>query len=200
MIILFSFFLCENNNMYKLPLITTCDFEEGKAKDWQPNIPEHWRVVEHEDSIVYDHVAPGEQGQIRAPTSWSVLTGYDVTSFVVTGRFKCKKNMSVKARDLCVFFHQQDPTHFYYVHFSAMSDGVHNIIALVNGAYRVKINVEVPGQSVARLTEMEWHKLKVTYDESTCDIQAFPRQHGHIYSHSLRHDIGLWTCRGWFIR
>lgn len=58
---------------------------------------------------------------------------------------KCNTDPSNPYRDMCVIFHFQDAVHFYYVHFSASSDGVHNIIGLVNGKDRVKINAEPEG-------------------------------------------------------
>ena len=150
-----------------------CHFEDSTANGWQPNIPEHWRVIKYDDSLVYELVTPSQQGKVRAPTSWSVLSGHTITSFTFSGRFQCNVDTSNQFRDLCVFFFYQDPTHFYYVHFSAMSDENHNIIGLVNGADRIKINIEPQGESVARLTAQEWHRFKVTCDASTGDIMAF---------------------------
>jgi len=110
---------------------------------------------------------------VRAPTSWSLLQGFDVTSFQLTGRVKCKTNPSNVYRDMCVFFHFQDSAHFYYVHFSAKSDPLHNIIGLVNGKDREKINFEPEGESVFRLIDNNWHTFKVTYDASTGKIKAY---------------------------
>ncbi|HHF52060.1 MAG TPA: hypothetical protein ENL46_05190 [Candidatus Aminicenantes bacterium] len=72
-----------------------------------------------------------------------------------------------------VFFHFQDPAPFYYVHFSAKSDPLHNIIGLVNGKDREKINFEPEGESVFRLIDNNWHTFKVTYDASTGEIKAY---------------------------
>jgi hypothetical protein len=123
--------------------------------------------------MVYTLLEPGEFGEIRAPSAWSVIDGFAVGSFEFTGRMKCHTEPETLARDLLVIFHFQDPTHFYYVHFSASSDGLHNIIGLVNGADRVKVNREPAGETVFRLTDMEWHNFKVTYDSDTGEIQAF---------------------------
>jgi hypothetical protein len=155
------------------PLLVSADFEDGKAAGWKPNDPGHWRVVERDGSWVYELTAPGEQGKVRAPTSWSLIAGQEVSSFVFTGRMKCAADPANDKRDLCVFFHFQDPTHFYYVHFSASSDNAHNIIGLVNGADRVKINLEPPGKSIFRLTDLEWHNFKVTYDAASGRVEAF---------------------------
>jgi len=171
--VLFYLVNCEKKGMNELPLLASYDFEDGQAEGWQPSIPEHWRVVEKDGSMVYELVSPGIQGEIRAPTSWSILPEHDITSFELMGRLKCKTEASNPHRDMCIIFHFQDPTHFYYVHLSASSDSLHNIVGLVNGADRVKINSELPGESVFRLTDMEWHMFKVTYDASTGDIKAY---------------------------
>jgi hypothetical protein len=172
-IFLFCVLYCEKGGKSELPLLASENFESGEADGWQPNIPEHWQVLAKDDSRVYALVSPGEQGEIRAPTSWSILPGHDVTSFVLTGRLKCKTERSNPHRDMCVFFHFQDPTHFYYVHFSASSDGLHNIIGLVNGTDRVKINSEPPGESVFRLTDENWNSFKVSHDAGTGEIKVY---------------------------
>ncbi len=155
------------------PFLFNSDFESGRADGWRPNNPEHWQVVDLDGSKVYALTAPGEQGRVRAPTSWSVAVGYDVTSFEFTGRLKCDANTANARRDLCVFFHFQDPTHFCYVHFSASSDEAHNIIGLVNGADRLKINLEPPGKSTFRLTDKSWHTFKVRGDAASGRIEAY---------------------------
>lgn len=171
---IFSFSLiCAKSNLHNLPLLAHYDFEDARAQGWEPNIPEHWRIVHKEDSMVYELNAPGWQGKFRAPTSWSVLSEHEVTSFVFTGSLKCNADTTNKHRDLCIFFHFKDPTHFYYVHFSAISDNAHNIIGLVNGADRIKINRELQGESAFRLTDKEWHTFKVTYDASSEEIKAY---------------------------
>jgi len=156
-----------------IPLLFVDDFKDGKASAWLPNHPEHWQVAKEEGSFVYRLTAPGEQGKVRAPTSWSLLKGFDVTSFVFTGRTKCQTDPAVNQRDMCIIFHFQDATHFYYVHFSASSDEMHNVIALVNGKDRVKINLEPPGKSIYRLTDLKFHDFKLSYDAATGEIKAY---------------------------
>jgi hypothetical protein len=170
---LMLFFGAALNTAADWPLLFSADFEDGKASGWTPNDPGHWRVVERDGSRVYELSAPGEQGTVRAPTSWSLMSGHEVSSFVFTGRMKSAADPANDKRDLCVFFHFQDPMHFYYVHFSASSDDAHNIIGLVNGADRVKINLERPGKSVFRLTDLDWHDFEVTYDAASGRIEAY---------------------------
>jgi len=156
-----------------LPLLVADDFKDGKAGAWLPNHPERWQVAKEEGSFVYRLTAPGEQGKVRAPTSWSLLKDFDVTSFVFTGRTRCYTDPAVNQRDMCIIFHFQDATHFYYVHFSASSDEAHNVIAIVNGKDRVKINREPPGKTIYRLTDLKFHDFKVTYDAATGEIKAY---------------------------
>jgi hypothetical protein len=171
--ILFCVMYCRNNKSESLPVLTSFDFEDGKSEGWRPNFPKNWEVVDVDGSRAYHLSAPGESGEISAPTSWAVLTGHDVTSFEFSGRFLCAAETDNPNRDLCVFFHYQDPVHFYYAHFSASSDERHNIIGLVDGSDRIKINLEPPGESVFRLIDKEWHNFKITYDSETGAIRAY---------------------------
>jgi hypothetical protein len=155
------------------PPLVNEDFEDGKALGWTPNIPENWKIGQESGTWCYQLREPGVQGKVRAPTSWSVLKDHDVSSFIFSGRLKCKASRDNPHRDMVVIFHYQDPTHFYYVHFSASSDENHNIIGLVDGKDRVKINFEQPGESNARLTDMEFHKFKVICNAETGEIKAY---------------------------
>jgi len=56
---------------------------------------------------------------------------------------------------------------------SLSSDEAHNIVGLVIGADRVKINLEPPGKSIFRLNDSEWHEFKVSYDAVSGRIEAF---------------------------
>ena len=164
---------CTGESEAPPPTLARFDFEDGSTEGLVPKNAENWRVVDDDGSKVYTLLEPGEFGEIRAPSAWSVIADFPVGSFEFTGRMKCHTEPETLARDMLVIFHYQDPTHFYYVHFSASSDGLHNVIGLVNGADRVKINREAPGETVYRLTDMEWHDFKVTYDSETGEIQAF---------------------------
>jgi hypothetical protein len=155
------------------PFLAAADFEQGSAAEWRPNDPAHWRVVEKDGTTVYELTAPGPQGTIRAPTAWALWAGYDVTSFEFSGRMRCYTEPANIYRDMCIFFHFQDPEHFYYVHFAGTSDEVHNIIGLVNGADRVKINAEPAGRSVVRMTDTAWHEFKIVCDASSGEIRAY---------------------------
>jgi hexosaminidase len=155
------------------PPLVTDDFEADDAQGWEPNVPENWQIGGEQGARVYQLIAPGTPGEIRAPASWSLLKGLDVSGFIFTGRLRCASPVDNPHRDMVILFHYQDPTHFYYVHFSAVSDDLHNIIGLVNGADRVRINREAPGGSTARLTDMQFHTFKVSCDGETGEIKAY---------------------------
>ena len=196
---------CGEKTSKKPGQIYSYDFEDGTAQGWRPNFPDNWDVVDLDGSKVYALNAAGEAGEVAAPKSWSVITGHDVTSFEFSGRIKCMAETDNPNRDLCIFFHYLDPTHFYYVHFSASSDERHNIIGLVDGADRIKINVEPPGMSVFRLTDKEWHSFKVTYDAETGNMEAFLNDmdtpivtaSGSVFGHGLV-GIGSYDDTGYF--
>ncbi len=156
-----------------LPVLASEDFESGRAAGWEPNEPARWSVLPAGRNLVYALTAPGEQGKVRAPTSWSLWAGYEVGSFELAGRLQCAADPSIPQRDMCVIFGFQDPTHFYYVHFSASSDEAHNVISIVNGADRTRISLEAPGTSAARLKDKEWHAFKVAFAAETGEIEAY---------------------------
>jgi hypothetical protein len=163
---------CADPDSGELPFLGGYDFENG-AEGLAPKVEGSWQVAEEDGSMVYQLLIPGQSGEIRAPTAWSVLPAFPVGSFVFSGRLKCHTDPEVVVRDMVVLFHYQDPTHFYYVHFAASSDQVHNIIGLVDGADRIKVNREPPGESTFRLTDAGWHDFKVTFDSGTGEIEAF---------------------------
>jgi hexosaminidase len=156
-----------------LPFLFLDDFEGGETQAWKPNFPQNWRVDTEEESRAFHLVAPGEMGAVVAPTSWAVLKGFDVGSFALTGQVKCKADPENPHRDMVIVFHFQDPTHFYYVHFSASSDDKHNIIGLVDGKDRVKINMEPAGKTVPRLLDSEFHDFRVSYDAESGKILVY---------------------------
>jgi hypothetical protein len=170
---------CDTDTENGLPYLAGYDFADGSAAAIRPNHAQNWEVAEEDGSLVYRLVTTGEQGEIRAPTAWAVLADHPVGSFVFRGRLKSHADPDNVYRDMCVLFHFRDPAHYYYVHYAATSDEVHNIIGLVNGADRIKINHEPAGESVFRLTDTAWHDFKVTFDAATGEVRAFLDDMGH---------------------
>jgi hypothetical protein len=156
-----------------LDLLVVDAFRDPRPFGWEPHPAENWEIREEEGLRAFHLVKPGTQGTIRAPTAFALLGEQDVGDFVFSGRLRCLAEPENPNRDMIVVFHFQDPTHFYYAHLSASSDGLHNIIGLVNGTDRVKINLEPPGGSTARLTDRRYHTFKVIRDAHTGDVSVY---------------------------
>ena len=155
------------------PLLFSEDFDGGDTRGWKSNFPSNWEVKQENSSFVYTLVTPGEPGRIRAPFSWSILEDFDVSGFEFQGKLRCNEDIDNPYRDVVIIFNFQDPEHFYYVHLSAISDEVHNIIGLVNGKDRVKINLESPGESKAILVDNRFYDFKVNYNAENGEIRAY---------------------------
>lgn len=156
-----------------LVLLAVDAFRDPRPFGWDPHPPKKWEIREEDGLRALHLLEPGTQGKVRAPTAFALLRDHDVSDFVFSGRIRCQEDPENPNRDMIVVFHFQDPTHFYYVHLSASSDGLHNIIGLVDGKDRVKINLEPPGGSIPRLTDREYHDFKVTCDSRSGDIRVF---------------------------
>ncbi|MBN1998736.1 T9SS type A sorting domain-containing protein [candidate division KSB1 bacterium] len=156
-----------------LPLIYEEKFENGKAENWQFFPKDNWRVLKKDNEFVFYLAKAGELGTPRRPGSYAILTPYNVGSFELIVRVNCQTNPSNEYRDMCLFFGFQDSVHFYYAHFAGRSDNVHNIIGIVNNADREKINNEPAGSSTPRMTDDEWHLLKIKRDIESGTIEGF---------------------------
>lgn len=163
----------EKESIGEFPLLVSDDFEDGKSDRWITYPLENWKVMQDGNEKVFALIEPGQQREFRAPGAYALLKDFDVTDFVFIGKIKSYQDSQISSRDMVVIFHYQDPTHFYYVHFSKISDQVHNIIAIVNGRDREKINHELAGDSQARLVDNEFHTFKVCYERRTSGICAY---------------------------
>lgn len=149
------------------------DFSKGDLDAWSFENPQNWQLVEIDGEPALELSSPGEMGDIRKPASMAILNEPVVGDFELTVRARCYTEPENTYRDICLFFGYQDSVHFYYTHFSARSDKVHNIIGIVNNADRKKINLEPPGESEPRLTSDGWYTLKITRDAETGKIAAY---------------------------
>jgi hypothetical protein len=170
-LLLFVFFSCSQQE--KMPFLIHETFESNSAENWQPNVQEDWQLIEKEGNVVYELSKTGSFGEIRKPTSIAILKPFIVGDFELEVMAKCYTDTSIINRDICLFYGYQDSLHFYYTHFSANSDNVHNIIGIVNNADRKKINIEPAGSSVARFTGDGWYKLKVRRSLESGLIECF---------------------------
>ena len=141
--------------------------------NWSTNSSSDWDIISVNGDNVLHLKKPGKMGTFRAPASRAILLSQDVTDFEFTVRAQCLTDTLNKRRDICLFFGYQDSTHYYYAHFSGVSDKFHNIIAIVNNSDRTKINIEKPGESNAQLTGPGWYNLRVVRDSVLGEINAY---------------------------
>lgn len=157
----------------QFPLLFHEEFSKGTADNWQPNIPLNWKIEKEDSAYNYRLISPGPFGTPRKPTSYSILTPFSVGSFELVVKARCLEDTETDGRDLCLFYGFQDDVHFYYTHFSNSSGNYHNIIGIVNNADRLSITNELPGTSIARLNDYDWHILKITRNVGTGIIEAY---------------------------
>ncbi len=160
----------DSNRQY--PLLYEENFALGDM-NWSANLPENWQLGSDDEGNFYELTAPGPFGDPRRPTNSSVFMPYTVGNFEMEVVARSNQDSTILARDICLFFGFQDSLRFYYSHFAGQSADVHNIIAIVNDADRVKINVEPAGTTTALLTDFEYHTLKVVRSVDTGSIEAF---------------------------
>jgi len=156
-----------------LEILHVDTFSDPRPFGWETHPRNSWEIREERGERSLHLLTPGSQGAIRAPTAYALLRNHEVSDFVFSGRIRCLADPDNPHRDMLVVFNFQDPFHFYYIHFSAVSDEVHNIIGLVNGSDRIKINLEPAGGSRAVLTDRMYHHFKVVYAADSGNIRAF---------------------------
>jgi hypothetical protein len=152
------FFACHKNTS------TIYDSFNSGLNNWLINDTSIWKGVNVDGDNIAHLQKPGNMGRIRAPKSIAIFNKRQVNDFELTVRAKCLTDTLNKRRDICFFFGYQDSAHYYYAHFSGISDKSHNIVAIVNNSDRKKINLEKPGESDAQITGPDWYSLKVTRD------------------------------------
>jgi len=152
-------------------LVFEDDFEDGRADGWMPREGNAWLVAEDQGDLAYSLTKPGEQGRVRACGAYSLIEDHEVADFALVASGRCLTDPATKGRDLCIVFGYQDPEHFYYAHFSAISDALHNAIMKVDGKDREPITIESEGP--ARLDDLEYHLLKVERNATTGDVRIY---------------------------
>ena len=147
------------------------NFKNGINPAWSPKTPDKWKLAEEGKSRFYQLIEPGEHdaGFMR-PTEYSLVEHLVYTDFTLKCKLRCDAPVERRYRDAVIVFGYQDDTHFYYVHFSNISDDLHNGIILVNGDHRRRLNANTPEPT---LTDREFHKAKLKRDTVTGDIKVY---------------------------
>lgn len=156
-----------------MPLLYESDFQEQFEREWILYPQDYWDIADSDGRKALCLLKPGKPRELRAPRAYALMKKFKVSDFIFEGKLKSLQETTVKARDMVIVLGYIDSTHFYYVHFSGKSDEKHNIIAIVNGKDREKINTERADQIPARLADMNFHDFKVTYNSNSAKICAY---------------------------
>ncbi len=149
-------------------LLTTTQAPSAQMPtDWEFDGSGAWTM--REDVLVLEK-AGVPAGPIRRPAALALLRGkpLDDVEFSVDVRSTAPADLSV--RDVLLIVGYQSPSRFYYVHLSAKTDAVHNGIFLVDDADRRRID---DGKARARLTDQEWHRVRLVRRVAAGTIQVF---------------------------
>jgi hypothetical protein len=145
-------------------------FKKGISAAWSPRTPEKWELAKEEKSSFYRLKEPGDHnGGIVRPAEYSLM-GYTFMDFTLKCKLRCDAPVERRYRDVVIIFGYQDDRHFYYVHFSNISDDLHNGVILVDGDHRRKLNRDRPKPT---LTDQDFHKVKVKRDTTIGDIEVY---------------------------
>ena len=135
------------------------NFQKGIKPAWSPKTSGKWVLATEVKNKLYRLKEPGESDNgVRRPTEYSLAGDLAFTDFTLQCRLRCDMPVEFRYRDMVIIFGYRDDTHFYYVHFSNISDDFHNAIMLVNGDYRQKLNRDIPEPT---LIDTDFHKVKV---------------------------------------
>ena len=147
-----------------LPVLVDEDFENGMNR-WETTDPDPaksvWKVIEAGPAGNNALRVSGPSSYsppFRSPHSIAWLKDVTVSDFELTVRVQ---NTNVNAgahRDLCIFWGRQDPSHFYYVHYGAVSDPNACQIFIVNEHNRRPITIH---EATGTPWTDDWHTLKV---------------------------------------
>ena len=147
------------------------DFDKGIKSQWSPKTPEKWGLGKEGKNSFYRLKEPGTADSgVSRPTEYSLIGDRIYTNFTFECKVKCDVPTYQRYRDVVIIFGYQDDTHFYYAHFSNISDSLHNAIMIVNGDYRRKLSAGIPEPT---LTDLEFHQVKVKRDIKSGDIEAY---------------------------
>ena len=145
-------------------------FKKGINPAWAPKTPEKWELASESKNSFYRLKEPGEYGEgVTRPAEYSLVNDFIYTDFTLKCKIRCDASLSLRYRDVVIIFGYQDDRHFYYAHFSNISDDLHNAIMLVNGDYRQRLNERVPEPM---LTDLDFHDVRLRR-KATGDIQVY---------------------------
>ncbi|MBN1517722.1 hypothetical protein JXA32_14255 [Candidatus Sumerlaeota bacterium] len=148
------------------------DFEHPKLQ-WETTDAQAWKIIREGKNASFslerqcDYEPP-----VRSPFSIAWIKDMELSDFTLTLKVRSVCLSYPPHRDICLFFGGQDPSHFYYVHFSRDMDPRANQIFIVNGAPRKRITVK-KDRDGSPWKDGVWHTLKLERDTASGAIRAY---------------------------
>ncbi|MDP8242764.1 MAG: hypothetical protein P9L94_01700 [Candidatus Hinthialibacter antarcticus] len=156
-----------------MPKIYTEDFEDGNADGWEFTDSSAWRVEDDSGSKVLCQFKMSEyEPPVRSPHNIAWIKDLYVSDCVIDVRLK-STGRNYGHRDMCVFFNEQDSSHFYYVHMAPAppTDPNANKIMIVNGEPRKNICTKTnPG---LQWKDDTYHHIRVVRDTESGSIKVY---------------------------
>ncbi len=157
-----------------MPVVYADDFENG-MDSWEPFDAKSFEITEVKNAAgetTHALRALGTskfQPKFRSPPNIAMLKDATVGDFEITAKVQSTNPTAGPHRDMCIVFCYQDPTHFYYVHFGALSDPNACQIFIVDDAARTPITVKTA--SGTPWTD-GWQNVKVVrkVDDGTIEV------------------------------
>lgn len=141
--------------------------DRALLSEWTLDGSGSWEIEEQKLRLIKAGT-PG--GPIRRPAALAILKTDSFKQATLELELRSTAPVNVARRDVDLVIGYESPTRFYYVHLSAVTDDVHNGIFIVADSDRRRID---SGQGVPRMTDREWHRVKVTRDGGTGRIEVF---------------------------
>jgi hypothetical protein len=147
-----------------LPLLLEESFSNG-ADRWQPASPEGWKLIDIDGGKAFSqfkNVDISKKLPHRSPWNIALLQDITVSDFVLEVKVRETAKESPH-RDVCLVFGYQNPAHFYYVHFSRVTNDAHaDQVFIVNDADRKAITDKDHQSTGAKWGDQtSWHRLKI---------------------------------------
>ncbi len=114
-------------------------------------------------TLFAEQAHPVVAGMVPRPGSYALAPG-DWRNVDIRLTARTLRTVTTPNRDIVIPFGYVDPTHFYYAHFSAVSDGaVHSVIMKVTGSTTRQVNHTPLTVSPAPFTSLENVDFRVTH-------------------------------------
>jgi hypothetical protein len=158
------------------PLLMDENFSSG-VQHWEPASPEGWKLIDIDGGKAFSqfkNIDISKRLPHRSPWNVALLKDFVVSDLVMEVKVR-ETAKEYPHRDACLVFGYQNPSHFYYVHFAAVTGDPHaDQIFIVNDADRKSITDKDHESTGAKWGDpATWHRLKIVRHVGDGLIEAY---------------------------